>query len=56
MIAVIWTDDVRYFGTETMVKNYEEEIQKHIKVKFLGIPGKFIGVEVRKIWIGDYVS
>jgi hypothetical protein len=45
MIASIWTDDVRYFGTDKMVKEYEDEIQKHIKVKLLGVPGEFVGVD-----------
>jgi hypothetical protein len=48
MIAVIWTDDVRYFGTTNMIKDYEDEIQKHIKVKFLGVPGEFVGVEIKQ--------
>jgi hypothetical protein len=48
MIAVIWTDDVRYFGTANMIKEYEDEIQKHIKVKFLGVPGEFVGVEIKQ--------
>ena len=45
MIASIWTDDVRYFGTDKMLKEYEDEIQKHIKVKLLGVPGEFVGVD-----------
>ena len=45
MIASIWTDDVRYFGTDKMLKEYEKEIQKHIKVKLLGVPGEFVGVD-----------
>ncbi len=30
IIANIWTDDVRYFGTDKMLRQYEEELQKHI--------------------------
>jgi hypothetical protein len=45
MICTIWTDDVRYFGTEEMLNEYEEELQKHIKVKLLGVPGEFVGVD-----------
>jgi hypothetical protein len=45
MICTIWTDDVRYFGTEDMLNEYEEELQNHIKVKLLGVPGEFVGVE-----------
>jgi hypothetical protein len=45
IIAHVWTDDVRYFGTDNMVKKYEEQIQKSVKVKFLGVPGEFVGTE-----------
>ncbi len=43
IIINIWTDDVRYLGTDNMVKKYEENIQKSVKVKFLGVPGEFAG-------------
>ena len=45
IIANIWTDDVRYFGTEKMLRQYEEELQKHIKIKLLGVTGEFVGTE-----------
>jgi hypothetical protein len=45
MIAHIWTDDVRYFGTDDLLKRYEENLQKKIKVKFLGVPEEFVGTE-----------
>ena len=45
MIANVWTDDVRYFGTEEVIRKYEEDLQKHVKVKLLGIPGEFVGTE-----------
>ena len=45
MIANVWTDDVRYFGTDAMIRQYEEELKKHIKVKFLGVPKEFVGTE-----------
>jgi hypothetical protein len=45
MIAHIWTDDVRYFGTDNMLNRYEEQIQKKVKVKLLGEPGEFVGTE-----------
>ena len=46
MIATIRTDDVRYFGTDVMINEYEAELQKHIKVKLLGAPGEFVGVDI----------
>jgi hypothetical protein len=45
MIANIWTDDVRYFGTDNMIAKYEEDIQKSVKVKLLGSPGEFVGTD-----------
>jgi hypothetical protein len=45
IIANIWTDDVRYFGTDKMLRKYEQELQKHIKVKLLGVTGEFVGTE-----------
>jgi hypothetical protein len=45
LIAKIWTDDVRYFGTEKARKEYEVSIAKRIKVKFLGVPSEFVGTE-----------
>jgi hypothetical protein len=47
MICSIWTDDVRYFGTTEMLDEYESELQKHIKVKLLGVPGEFVGVDFK---------
>jgi hypothetical protein len=46
MISTIWTDDVRYFGTDKMLAEYEAELQKHIKVIFLGAPGEYVGVDI----------
>ncbi len=45
MISTIWTDNVRYFGTEEMLNKYERELQKHVKVKLLGVSGEFVGVD-----------
>ncbi len=41
----IWTDDVRYIGTNNCIKEYEQEVQKHVKVKFLDMPEEFVGTE-----------
>jgi hypothetical protein len=45
MIANVWTDDVRYFGTDDVIRRYEADLQKHVKVKLLGIPGEFVGTD-----------
>ena len=46
LICKIWTDDVRYFGTDTLRMEYEKLISKSIKVKFLGVPKEFVGTEM----------
>ncbi len=45
MIANIWTDDVRYFGTDSVIRQYEDNVQKHVKVKLLEVPGEFVGTD-----------
>ncbi len=45
MIASVWTDDVRYFVTDDVIRRYEAELQKHVKVKLLGVPGEFFGTD-----------
>ena len=45
MIANVWTDDVRYFGTDEVIRKYETNLQKHVKVKLLGVPGEFVGTD-----------
>jgi hypothetical protein len=48
MIANVWTDDVRYFGTKDVIRKYESDLQKHVKVKLLGVPGEFVGTDFRQ--------
>ena len=31
LLLTIWTDDVRYIGTDNCIREYEEEVQKHVK-------------------------
>jgi hypothetical protein len=45
MIASVWTDDVRYFGTYEVIREYEVNLRKHVKVKLLGVPSEFVGTE-----------
>jgi hypothetical protein len=53
MIANVWTDDVRYFGTDHVIRKYEVDLQKHVKVKLLGVPGEFVGTDfIQNIELG----
>ena len=45
LIVYVWTDDARYFGTDRCRKEYEMQIEKEIKVKFLGACVEFVGTD-----------
>jgi len=46
IIAITWTDDVRYFGTDNAVKQYESTVQKEIKCKMEGVSKEFVSIEM----------
>ena len=48
LIVYVWTDDARYFGTDRCRKEYEEQIAKEIRVKFLGVCAEFVGTEFQQ--------
>ena len=37
IIAVCWTDDVRYFGTDRAIAQYERTIVKHMELELEGV-------------------
>jgi hypothetical protein len=41
-----WVDDVRYFGTERLVKEYESTIAQHCKCTFEGESKEFVSIEI----------
>jgi hypothetical protein len=46
LLAITWVDDVRYFGTEKLVKEYESTIAKHCKCTFEGESKEFVSIEI----------
>jgi hypothetical protein len=48
LIAITWVDDVRYFGTERYVKEYEESIQQNCKCTMEGESNEFVSIEIRQ--------
>jgi hypothetical protein len=46
LIAITWVDDVRYFGTERLVKEYEENVTKHCKCTMEGDSNEFVSIEI----------
>jgi hypothetical protein len=48
IICITWTDDVRYFGTDRAVKEYEEAVALHLKVTIEGDSDEFVSLEIKQ--------
>ena len=46
VLAITWVDDVRYFGTERLVKEYEATIARNCKCTFEGESKDFVSIEI----------
>jgi hypothetical protein len=46
LLAITWVDDVLYFGTERLVKEYETTIQQHYKCTLEGVSTEFVSIEI----------
>jgi hypothetical protein len=46
LIAITWVDDVRYFGTEKLVKEYEDQVEKNCKCTMEGDSNEFASIEI----------
>jgi hypothetical protein len=46
LLAITWVDDVRYFGTDRLVSEYEKTIQQHCKCTLEGVSAEFASIEV----------
>ncbi len=46
MLAIKWVDDVRYFGTDRLVSEYEKTIQQNCKCILEGVSAEFVSIEV----------
>jgi hypothetical protein len=46
IICITWTDDVRYFGTDNYVNDYERVVQQEIKCKLEGVSKEFVSIEM----------
>jgi hypothetical protein len=47
IIVITWVDDVRYFGTEQFVKEYEEAVSKNCKCTMEGESNEFVSFQSR---------
>jgi hypothetical protein len=48
LIAITWVDDVRYFGTEKFVKQYEDDVVKNCKCTMEGDSKEFVSIDIRQ--------
>jgi hypothetical protein len=48
IIAITWVDDVRYFGTDQFVKEYEEAVSKNCKCTMEGDSDEFVSIEIKQ--------
>ncbi len=48
LIAITWVDDVRYFGTNKFVKEYEENVTKNCKCTTEGDSNEFVSIEIKQ--------
>ena len=46
LIVITWVDDCRYFGTDRLVKDYEETISKHCKCTMEGKSTEFVSIQI----------
>jgi hypothetical protein len=46
LIAITWVDDVRYFGTQELVKEYEKVISSNCKCTLEGISKEFVSIQI----------
>ena len=46
IIAITWVDDVRYFGTENFVKEYERAVMNNCKCTMEGESQEFVSIDI----------
>jgi hypothetical protein len=56
LIAITWVDDVRYFGTEKFVKEYEENVSNNCKCTMEGDSNKFVSIEIKQDMVNKTVE
>jgi len=48
LIVITWVDDVRYFGTDEYVKEYESNVSKNCKCTMEGDSDEFVSIEIKQ--------
>jgi hypothetical protein len=47
LIVITWVDDCRFFGTNDLVKEYEETIFKNCKCTLEGVSKEFVSIQIK---------
>jgi hypothetical protein len=48
LIVITWVDDVRYFGTDRFVKEYERDVKENCKCTMEGESNEFVSIEIKQ--------
>ena len=51
LVVIVWTDDVRYFGTEALRLQYEADIKKNLRVDFEGPSETFVSCDFKQDFV-----
>ena len=51
LVIIIWTDDVRYFGTEKLRLQYEADIKQNLRVDFEGASNAFVSCDFKQDFV-----
>jgi len=56
LLVISWVDDCRYFGTDELVKRYEEDIVKHCKCTLEGEAKEFVSIQINNDLKGGFLE
>ena len=51
LVIIIWTDDVRYFGTDELRLQYEADIKSNLRVDFEGASTSFVSCDFKQDFV-----
>ena len=51
LVVIVWTDDVRYFGTDDLRMQYEADIKKNLRVDFEGPSETFVSCDFKQDFV-----
>ena len=48
LVIIVWTDDVRYFGTKGLRSKHEDDIKNNLRVEFEGPSKSFVSCDFKQ--------